>query len=148
MFGTDVNGLPLSLDLSWLEQKAVIILMTLLHLNVKNIRVGPKVRLALCPLPSCAAPPHLERPLPFRLPRASRYACVCTLPSISPKPLRLPARQPRRPLTAARRRHVRSPQPPAFLTPEALAVIVDKWNLQVTDVKDPKADVAAMLAGH
>ena len=30
MFGTDVNGLPLSLDLSWLEQKAVIILLTLL----------------------------------------------------------------------------------------------------------------------
>lgn len=35
VFGTDVNGLPLSLDLSWLEQKAVIILLTLLHLNVK-----------------------------------------------------------------------------------------------------------------
>ncbi len=30
VFGTDVNGLPLSLDLSWLEQKAVIILLTLL----------------------------------------------------------------------------------------------------------------------
>ena len=38
VFGTDVNGLPLSLDLSWLEQKAVIILLTLLHLGVKNVR--------------------------------------------------------------------------------------------------------------
>ena len=32
-----MNGLPLSLDLSWLEQKAVIILLTLLHLGVKNV---------------------------------------------------------------------------------------------------------------
>jgi len=40
VFGTDVNGLPLSLDLSWLEQKAVIILLTLLHLGVKNVRSG------------------------------------------------------------------------------------------------------------
>jgi hypothetical protein len=37
-FDTDVNGLPLSLDLSWLEQKAVAVLLTLLHLGVKNIR--------------------------------------------------------------------------------------------------------------
>lgn len=37
-FNTDVNGLPLSLDLSWLEQKAIVVLLTLLHLGVKNIR--------------------------------------------------------------------------------------------------------------
>lgn len=78
VFGTDMNGLPLSLDLSWLEQKAIIILLALLHLNVKNIRLGPKA--------------------------------------------------------------------PAFLTPEALKVIVDKWGLKITDVKDPESDVAAMLA--
>ncbi|PSC68490.1 hydroxylamine reductase [Micractinium conductrix] len=78
VFGTDVNGLPLSLDLSWLEQKAVIILLTLLHLNVKNIRIGPKA--------------------------------------------------------------------PAFLTPEALQVLVDKYSLKVTDVKHPGDDVQAMLA--
>ena len=35
VFKTDVNGLPLSLDLSWLEQKAVAVLLTLLHLGVK-----------------------------------------------------------------------------------------------------------------
>jgi len=42
-FGTDVNGLPLSLVLSWYEQKAVAILLTLLHLGIKNIRLGPSM---------------------------------------------------------------------------------------------------------
>lgn len=37
-FGTDVNGLPLSFAVSWFEQKAVAILLTLLHLGVKDIR--------------------------------------------------------------------------------------------------------------
>ena len=40
-FETDVNGLPLSMILSWYEQKAVAILLTLLHLGVKDIRLGP-----------------------------------------------------------------------------------------------------------
>ncbi|KAL4431026.1 hypothetical protein ABPG75_006282 [Micractinium tetrahymenae] len=80
VFGTDVNGLPLSLDLSWLEQKAVIILLSLLHLNVKNIRIGPKA--------------------------------------------------------------------PAFLTPEALQVIVGKYNLKIADAKHPEEDMKAMLAGQ
>jgi len=40
-FGTDVNSLPLSLVLSWYEQKAVAILLTLLHLGIRNIRLGP-----------------------------------------------------------------------------------------------------------
>jgi hydroxylamine reductase len=42
-FGTDVNSLPLSLILSWYEQKAVAILLSLLHLGIKNIRLGPSV---------------------------------------------------------------------------------------------------------
>lgn len=42
-FGTDVNGLPLSLVLSWYEQKAVCILLSLLFLGVKNIRLGPSL---------------------------------------------------------------------------------------------------------
>ncbi len=37
----DINELPLSLNVSWYEQKAVAILLTLLHLGVKNIRLGP-----------------------------------------------------------------------------------------------------------
>ncbi len=41
-FGTDVNSLPLHLVLSWYEQKAVVILLTLLHLGLKNIRLGPE----------------------------------------------------------------------------------------------------------
>ncbi|MHB9030706.1 MAG: hydroxylamine reductase [Candidatus Latescibacterota bacterium] len=40
-FDTDVNGLPLSLILSWYEQKAVVILLTLLSLGIKGIRLGP-----------------------------------------------------------------------------------------------------------
>jgi hydroxylamine reductase len=42
-FNTDVNGLPLSFILSWYEQKAVAVLLTLLHLGVKNIRLGPSL---------------------------------------------------------------------------------------------------------
>ena len=42
-FGTDINGLPLNLVLSWYEQKAVCVLLALLHLGVKNIRIGPKL---------------------------------------------------------------------------------------------------------
>ncbi len=40
-FDCGVNDLPLSLVLSWYEQKAVAILLTLLHLGIKNIRLGP-----------------------------------------------------------------------------------------------------------
>ncbi|HEX2948710.1 MAG TPA: hydroxylamine reductase [Armatimonadota bacterium] len=42
-FGCGVNDLPLSLILSWYEQKAVCILLTLLHLGIKNIRLGPSL---------------------------------------------------------------------------------------------------------
>jgi hydroxylamine reductase len=40
-FECGVNDLPLSLVLSWYEQKAVCILLTLLHLGIKNILLGP-----------------------------------------------------------------------------------------------------------
>lgn len=42
-FNCTVNDLPLSLVLSWYEQKAVCILLTLLHLGIKNIRLGPSL---------------------------------------------------------------------------------------------------------
>jgi hydroxylamine reductase len=42
-FGCGVNNLPLSLILSWYEQKACAILLTLLHLGIKNIRLGPSL---------------------------------------------------------------------------------------------------------
>jgi hydroxylamine reductase len=42
-FKTDVNKLPLSLILSWYEQKAVCILLTLLFLGIRNIRLGPSL---------------------------------------------------------------------------------------------------------
>ena len=42
-FGVGVNELPLSLVLSWYEQKAVAILLTLLHLGIQDIRLGPSL---------------------------------------------------------------------------------------------------------
>ena len=42
-FGCGVNDLPLSLVLSWYEQKAVCILLTLLHLGIRNIVLGPSL---------------------------------------------------------------------------------------------------------
>jgi hydroxylamine reductase len=42
-FNVGINELPLSLILSWYEQKAVAILLTLLSLGVKNIRLGPSL---------------------------------------------------------------------------------------------------------
>lgn len=42
-FGVGVNDLPLSLVVSWYEQKAVLVLLTLLHLGIRNIRLGPKL---------------------------------------------------------------------------------------------------------
>jgi len=38
-----VNSLPLSIVLSWYEQKAVCILLSLLHLGIKNMRIGPSL---------------------------------------------------------------------------------------------------------
>lgn len=42
-FDCSVNDLPLTLVLSWYEQKAVCILLTLLHLGIKNIYIGPSL---------------------------------------------------------------------------------------------------------
>ena len=48
-FGCGVNDLPLSMVLSWYEQKAVCILLTLLHLGIKNIRLGPTLTAFVSP---------------------------------------------------------------------------------------------------
>jgi len=42
-FGCGVNDLPLSIVLSWYEQKAVVILLSLLFLGIKGIRIGPSL---------------------------------------------------------------------------------------------------------
>ncbi|CAH2599067.1 Hydroxylamine reductase [Rhodovastum atsumiense] len=52
-FGVGVNELPLHLVLSWFEQKAVTVLLALLHLGVKNIRIGPR-------LPAFVSPAMLQ----------------------------------------------------------------------------------------
>jgi len=48
-FGCGVNELPLSLILSWYEQKAVVILLTLLSLGIKGIRIGPSLPAFISP---------------------------------------------------------------------------------------------------
>lgn len=48
-FNTDVNELPLSLIISWYEQKAVCVLLALLHLGIKGIRLGPSLPAFLTP---------------------------------------------------------------------------------------------------
>ena len=48
-FDTDVNHLPLSLIISWYEQKAVAILLSLLHLGIQNIYLGPSLPAFLTP---------------------------------------------------------------------------------------------------
>jgi hydroxylamine reductase len=53
VFKCGVNELPLSLVLSWYEQKAVCILLTLLHLGIRNMRIGPS-------LPACLTPAVLK----------------------------------------------------------------------------------------
>lgn len=52
-FDTDINSLPLSLVLSWYEQKACTILLSLLHLGIKNMRLGPT-------MPAFITPPAYE----------------------------------------------------------------------------------------
>ena len=48
-FDLEVNDLPLSMILSWYEQKAVAILLTLLHLGIKDIRLGPSLPAFITP---------------------------------------------------------------------------------------------------
>jgi hydroxylamine reductase len=45
----DINDLPIVYNLAWYEQKAVIVLLALLYLGVKNIRLGPTLPAFLSP---------------------------------------------------------------------------------------------------
>lgn len=44
-----VNDLPIEYNIAWYEQKAVIVLLALLHLGVKNIHLGPTLPAFLSP---------------------------------------------------------------------------------------------------
>jgi len=48
-FGVGINDLPLSLVLSWYEQKAVAILLSLLYLGIRDIRIGPSLPAFITP---------------------------------------------------------------------------------------------------
>ena len=53
-FECEVNDLPLSFILSWYEQKAVAILLTLLYLGIKKIKLGPTLPAFVTPgRPKC-----------------------------------------------------------------------------------------------
>lgn len=45
----DINKLPISFDIAWYEQKAVLVMLALLHLGFKNIRLGPTLPAFLSP---------------------------------------------------------------------------------------------------
>ena len=45
----DINELPIIYNISWYEQKAVIVLLALLHLGIKNIHLGPYLPAFLSP---------------------------------------------------------------------------------------------------
>ena len=45
----DINDLPLVFNIAWYEQKAVIVLLALLYLGVKNIHLGPTLPAFLSP---------------------------------------------------------------------------------------------------
>ncbi len=74
-FDCEINDLPLSLVLSWFEQKAVAILLTLLALGVRDIRIGPS-------LPAFITPPVLNvlvekfNVMPITEPAADLAACL------------------------------------------------------------------------
>ena len=46
---TDINQLPIAFNIAWYEQKAVIVLLALLSLGVKNIHLGPTLPAFLSP---------------------------------------------------------------------------------------------------
>ena len=48
-FGCGINELPLTLIISWFEQKAVAVLLSLLHLGIKNIHLGPSLPAFISP---------------------------------------------------------------------------------------------------
>lgn len=74
-FEMNVNQLPLSMILSWYEQKAVAVLLTLLHLGIEDIRLGPT-------LPAFLSPNVLQllsdkyRLKPITTPEADLAACL------------------------------------------------------------------------
>ena len=45
----DINELPIAYNIAWYEQKAVIVLLALLYLGVKNIKLGPTLPAFLSP---------------------------------------------------------------------------------------------------
>jgi hydroxylamine reductase len=74
-FAVDVNQLPLSMILSWYEQKAVAVLLTLLHLGIQGIRLGPTLPAFLSPNVLALLTQRYQL-LPITTPEADLAACL------------------------------------------------------------------------
>jgi hydroxylamine reductase len=77
-FDVDVNQLPLSMILSWYEQKAVAILLTLFYLGIQNIRLGPTLPAFISPnvFKLLSQTYHLQ---PIATPQADLAACLARI---------------------------------------------------------------------
>ena len=115
------------------EQKAVAVLLMLLHLGVKNIRLGPNL-----PGETACSWPAGRRSRSLGLP-GQLHSCTRSCHSKPGQPTR-PSSPP-------------CPHPPphthtAFLTPEATQLLVDTFNIRPADTKHPGEEVRRMLAGE
>ncbi|TRU06796.1 MAG: hydroxylamine reductase [Microcystis sp. Msp_OC_L_20101000_S702] len=74
-FNVSVNEIPLSLIISWYEQKAIAVLLTLLHLGIQNIRLGPTLPAFISPnvLKFLSDTYHLQ---PITTPAKDLAACL------------------------------------------------------------------------
>ncbi|NJK99405.1 MAG: hydroxylamine reductase [Spirulinaceae cyanobacterium SM2_1_0] len=75
-FAVDINELPLSMILSWYEQKAVAVLLTLLHLGIKNIRLGPTLPAFISPNVFKLLSTHYQLQA-ITTPERDLAACLC-----------------------------------------------------------------------
>ena len=154
VFKTDVNSLPLSLDLSWFEQKAVAVLLTLLHLGVRNIRLGPRlpafltadaVKVRAGAGRFCAYSRLRAAHCWIRLTRHLRFEQSMVYRT---RTFFRSARSCRDALIQAEHRLPRARLLPYGLRlcpPPPPQVLVDKFNLMPADEAHPEADVKAML---
>ena len=84
----DVNELPIVYNIAWYEQKAVIVLLALLSLGVKNIHLGPTLPAFLSPVPSVplASATSMANTYSARPCRSSRTASLIWLLPVPKRP--------------------------------------------------------------
>lgn len=155
---TDVNSLPLSLDISWFEQKAVAVLLTLLFLGVKNIRLGPNLPGRCCWRLQAVGMPVLDMCICSGVQPRLGCAGGWFLPAddafIDGQCYQLSAGAAFVLEVWGRLKHsLTGPHPcalalrAAFLTPDATALLVEKFNIMKADTKNPAGEIERMMSG-